>query len=95
MNPLKKVIEKSERLEARITTDQKKLFQHAAQLSGRSLTDFAIVALQETAKRIIQEHEIILLSVEDQRLFFQALNEAPKPNKNLIAAAKRYKKEVQ
>lgn len=85
---------KKERLEARINSEQKNLFQQAADLSGRSLTDFAISALLEVAKRIIQEHKIIRLSLQDQHTFATALSKPPKPNKRLLQAAKRYEKEV-
>lgn len=96
MSALKKQISlKSERLEARISPQQKKLFQQAANLSGRSLTDFAIEALQETAMRIIQEHNVLQLSLEDQKAFIKAIFNPPAPSKNLIKAAKRHKKEVE
>jgi uncharacterized protein (DUF1778 family) len=86
--------EKSERLEARISSEQKSIFQRAAELSGRSLTNFAINELLNAAKRIIQEHDIIQLSARDQQTFVQALLEPPKPSKSLIKAARRYKKDI-
>lgn len=85
---------KSERLEARISLAQKELFQHAAHLSGRTLTDFIISALQEVASHVIRDHEVTKLSLHDRRAFVQALLNAPKPNKNLLKAAKRYHKKV-
>jgi len=94
MQPLRQTSLKSERLEARISLKQKHLFQHAANLSGRSLTDFAISALQEAAKNIIQEHAIIQLSLRDQQTFVEVLFAPPKPNNRLLKAAKRYQKKV-
>ena len=85
---------KTERLEARISSEQKELFQHAANLSGRSLTDFIISALQEAARLVVHEHKVIQLSLRDRQAFVQALLEPPKPNKNLSQAAKRYQKKV-
>ena len=64
---------KSERLEARITTEQKRQFQHAANLMGRTITDFVISSLQEAATKIIREHEVIKLSIRDQKAFIQTL----------------------
>ena len=48
--------EKSERLEARLNQTQKALIQHAADLAGRSLTDFVLSASQEAANKVIREH---------------------------------------
>lgn len=90
MTTVKHVNDKVARLEARITADQKNLFQHAATLLGRSLTDFVISALQEAAKRTIQEHEIIQLSLRDQQLFAQAILNPAEPNAKLLKAAKRH-----
>lgn len=81
---------KPARLEARVTAEQKDLFQQAASLLGRSLTDFMVSALQEIAKRTILEHEVIQLSLRDQKLFVQAILNPPEPNANLLKAAKRH-----
>jgi len=83
---------KSERLEARLSPEQKALFQHAASLEGRSLTDFAISALLHAARKIIKEHAVIHLSLHDQQAFVQAITEPSKPNSRLIKAAKRHDK---
>jgi len=85
---------KSNRLEARISANQKQLFQQAAYLLGRPLTDFVISTLQEAALRIIQEHELLRLLDQDRELFVQSLIKPPLPNKRLIKAAKRYQKKV-
>jgi uncharacterized protein (DUF1778 family) len=94
MQSLKPTHLKYKRLEARITDEQKVLFQHAADLLGRSLTDFTISVLQEAAKRVIQEHDTMQLSVRDQQAFIKALLTPEKPNKPLKAALKQYQKEV-
>jgi len=86
--------QKSERLEARVTVSQKSLFQHAADLEGRSLTDFMIDTLQEAAKRVIQEHEVLKLSLRDQNAFVEALFNPPVINEALLKAVKRHDKEV-
>lgn len=85
---------KVERLEARISVEQKDMFQHAANLLGRSLTDFMVSILMDASKQVISEHHSINLSVQDQEAFVHALLKAPLPNKNLLNAAKRHKKIV-
>ncbi|MGD9109080.1 MAG: DUF1778 domain-containing protein [Gammaproteobacteria bacterium] len=85
---------KSKRLEARISTEQKRLFQHAANLLGQSLTDFAINILQKEAKKIIKEHEILQLFFRDQEIFVEAMLRPHKPNKRLQKAIKLYNKKA-
>jgi uncharacterized protein (DUF1778 family) len=85
---------KGERLEARINKEQKELFQKAADIQGRSLTDFVISSVAEAAKRTVQEHEIMTLSAQDQAVFVQALLNPPEPSQKLRAAAQRYKQET-
>ncbi|MDF1761348.1 MAG: DUF1778 domain-containing protein [Coxiellaceae bacterium] len=82
--------EKSERLEARLSASQKELIQHAADLAGRSLTDFVLSASQEAAKKIIRENEVITLTAQESRKFVDALLNPSEPNTDLQKAAKRY-----
>src|ERR1035438_7965494 len=42
---------RDQRLEARITPDQKELIERAACVQGRTVTDFVVSALQEAAKQ--------------------------------------------
>lgn len=81
---------RQERLEARISRDQKTLFQQAAELQGRSLTDFVLHSAHEAAVRTIEETQIIRLNAQDSRAFAQALVNPKKPNEKLRAAAQRY-----
>jgi len=81
---------KSERLEARITVAQKRLLQRAAELEGRSLTDFLVASAQEAAKRTIQEHETMKLNEEDREIFISAVLNPPQPSAKLVEAARRY-----
>ena len=85
---------KPERLEARISREQKELFQRAADIQGRTLTDFVISSLQEAAKRAIQEHEMMILSVQDREVFVEALLNPPNPSDKLRSAAQRYKQKI-
>jgi|AGTN01.3.fsa_nt_gi Uncharacterized protein conserved in bacteria len=81
---------RSERLEARISAEQKALFQRAAELQGRTLTDFIVASVQDAAVRTIDEMQVIRLSVEDSKAFAEALLNPPEPNERLRAAARRY-----
>jgi len=78
------------RLEVRVSAAQKSLLQHAAALSGRTLSEFVVTSAQDAARRVIAEHESIQLSREEQQAFVQALLQPPEPNARLKRAAKAY-----
>lgn len=82
---------KPERLEARVTREQKKLIERAAELEGRSITDFLIASAQSAAKQVIQEHEVLRLTAKDREVFVQALLNPAQPTAKLRQAVRRYK----
>ena len=84
--------ERSERLEARITQAQKTLFKKAAELQGRTLSDFIVQAASEAAIRVVQEHQVITLTAQEQEVFVEALLYPPAPGPRLRSAARRYHK---
>jgi uncharacterized protein (DUF1778 family) len=63
--------------------------KRAAEIQGRTLTDFVVAAADEAACRAIEKTEIIRLSMEDQRRVAKALLNPPKPNAALKRAFKR------
>lgn len=79
------------RLEARVSPETKALLQKAADLEGRTLTDFVVACAQAEACRVIEQHQMLKLSVEDSEAFVDALLNPPKPNDALKVAALRYK----
>ncbi len=82
---------RSERLEARISKAQKELFVRAAELQGRSLTDFLLASVLEAALATVRSHEALRLSDRDRQVFVSALLASPAPAKTLAQAAKRYR----
>jgi uncharacterized protein (DUF1778 family) len=80
------------RLEARISTDLHLMLKRAAELQGRTVTDFVVVAVQDAAQRAIQQAEIIQLSLADQECFAQALLSPPQPSPALDRAFARRSK---
>ncbi len=83
---------KTARLETRVTAEQKALFQRAADLTGRSLTDFILTSAQEVAARTVREHDVLTVSERDRELFLNALLQPPAPSQRLRQAARRYKR---
>lgn len=84
--------ERTERLEARITQAQKALFKQAAELEGRTLSDFIVQAASEAALRTVQAHQVISLTAQEQKIFVEALLNPPAPGPRLRSAARRYRK---
>ncbi len=82
---------KRERLEARITPEQKALFQHAVDLAGRSLTDFVISSVQAAAEATIRTHRVLELTARETDVFLAALQHPPAPNQRLRAAAGQHR----
>lgn len=80
---------RSERLEARVSKAQKELFLQAAELQGRSLTDFLIASVQEAAEKVVRARDMLTLSERDRKSFVEALLEPAAPGNVLQRAAKR------
>ena len=76
------------RIEARIAPDALRIVRRAAEMQGRSISDFVVAAAQEVAHRTIDEAQVIHLSVEDQERFVELLLNPPV----LASALKRAKK---
>jgi uncharacterized protein (DUF1778 family) len=91
MTTRKAARQRSDRIEARVTPEQKKLFERAAALEGRTLTDFLLSSAQAAAIDTISRHELMKLTPDDQEVFVTALLNPPAPNKALRAAAARYR----
>jgi len=81
---------RSERLEARISADQKDLFLRAAELQGRTLTDFVIASVHEAAVRTMEDMQSIQLTAQETRAFAEAVLNPRQPSSRLKAAARRY-----
>ena len=82
---------KTARLEARITPDLQALLKRAAELDGRSVTDFVITAAQEAAERRVEQAQMIRLSLADQRAFAESLLNPPEPAPTLRRSFRRHR----
>ncbi len=83
---------KMERLEARISKDQKIRLMRAAELEGSTLTDFIVRAALEAASKTLERTEVLKLTARDRETFVNALIMTPPPSPRLREAAARYKK---
>ena len=85
---------RTSRIEARISPDALAVVKRAAEIQGRSVSDFVVAAAQEAAHRTIQETQIIRLSVEDQRTFAEAILNPPPLAPAMERAIERYRRET-
>src|SRR5437879_11611342 len=53
----RKYARKLERLEARVTREQKRIIERAAELRGTSVTEFVVVSAQQAASKTIKDFE--------------------------------------
>lgn len=77
------------RLAARLPEEVHSLLKRAAELQGRTLTDFVVTAAREEACRIIEQVELIRLSREDQQRVADAILNPPEPSAALRRAFER------
>ena len=65
------------RVEARIAPDALAVVRRAAELQGRSISDFLVAAALKDAHQTIEDAQIIRLSVDDQQRFAELLLNPP------------------
>jgi len=85
---------KEERLETRLPAEAKRQIEYAAELQGRSVSDFVVTAALIEASKVIEQQKIIRLSMEESMTLANAILNPPEPNAKAIAAARRYKEKM-
>ena len=85
---------KEERLEARVTSEQKKMIARAAALRGSSVTEFVVASAQQAAADTIKDSEVLTLHDEARDVFVNAILRPPAPNEAARKAARRYKEQI-
>ena len=70
---------RSERLVARVTSEDKQLFERAAALQHSTVARFIVSNLRNVARKLIHEHEVVQLNPEETRRFVKALLSPPRP----------------
>ena len=84
--------EKMDRIDLRITREQKELFARAAALSGVSMSSFLVNNALDQARRIVVQSETITLSDRDRDLFYTILKNPPKANKNMVKLMRNHRR---
>jgi len=84
-------IRKNKRLAVRLPSEVKDLLELAAEVSGRSLSDFVLASAITAAHKSIEDHERMRLSTEDRAVFLRAFSDDAEPNDALKSAAAQFK----
>src|SRR5258708_37178853 len=82
------------RFDARLNEEQKILIQRAADLEGRTMTDFVLHSAETAAERAIKERAILILCARETEAFVDAILNPAEPGAVLRAAARQYKQTV-
>src|SRR5262249_43080447 len=78
---------KRERIELRVARSAKQLIRHAMAVTGLTAGDLAY----EGARRVLDEHERMVLTGKDRDAFLDAVANPPAPAKKLVAALRRHR----
>lgn len=78
---------KKERIELRVAPSAKLVIQRAMAVSGLTAGDLAY----EGARRVLDEHERMVLVGADRDVFLEAVMNPPEPSERLVAALRRHR----
>ncbi len=79
---------KTERLELRVAPSVRKLIEQATAVSGLAAGDLAY----EGARRVLADHDRLLLVGADRDAFLAAVARPPRPTARLVAALRAHRK---
>ena len=78
---------KTQRLELRVAPSAKRVIHQAMSVTGLAAGDLAY----EGARRLLEEHQRMVLAGADRDAFIAAIDRAPEPAPRLIKALKRHR----
>lgn len=78
------------RIEARVNPETQMLFRRAAELQGRTMSDFVVSAAREAAMETIAVMDTLRLSHQSQEAFVEQLLNPSEPAPALERAAARH-----
>ena len=82
------------RLDTRITPELQLQLKRAAEIEGRSISDFVAAAAQMAAQKTIEQATIVRLALQDQEAFAAALIDPPAANDRLRSAFAKHRQQV-
>ena len=81
-------VKDNSRVALRVRTADKALIMRAVALAQTDMTDFILRTALREARRVIEEHERVKLSLRDSRRVLDLLENPPAPNAKLRKAAR-------
>ena len=85
---------KTYRFDARLNEQQKLLIQRAADLEGRTMTDFVLHSAQAAAEQTIEKRAMLVLSARETEAFVDAILNPPDPGPVLRKAVREYREKM-
>jgi uncharacterized protein (DUF1778 family) len=82
---------KNNRIDLRVTLEQKAVLERAAALKGVSLSAYTLFHLLPAAKQEVDSHEKLVLSDRDRDLFMSVMDNPPELKGKLKGAIKQYR----
>lgn len=83
----------NDRIDVRISKEHKELVKYASELRGfKSLSEFVVFCINKESSDIIRDNNIILKTIEDKKIFLEAILNPAKPNAKLKKAQIDYNK---
>lgn len=87
--------QKNERIDIRLSTEQKSILKEAADIIGEPLASYVISSALRDAIQLIRERNTITLSERDWKRLEEILTNNEGPSKNLLKAARRHRRLVE
>lgn len=82
-----------ERIDIRISKEQKEFVKYAAELRGfKNLSEFVVYCINTEANNIVKDNNLIVKTLEDKKIFLNAILNPPTPNERLKKAQLNYEK---
>ena len=85
---------KTYRFDARLNEAQKLLIQRAADLEGRTMTDFVLYSAKAAAERAIERHGMLILTARETEAFADAILSPAEPGSVLRRAARDHREKT-
>lgn len=86
---------KNNRIDLRVTPEQKQLLEQAASIKGISLSAYTLSYLLEIAQKDINNYEKLVLSNQDRDLLLSAIENPPSLQGKLAIAIKEYRQKYE
>jgi uncharacterized protein (DUF1778 family) len=85
---------KEQLLEVRVTPDQKRLIERAAELRGTTVTEFVVASAGQAAADTVKDFAALTLRDQASKVFVNAILNPSPPNEAAHSAARRYKAQM-